>query len=315
MSYLFNNPGNPEGIPHNTGAQFAFLIKELLVSAGWVVNQSGTGAAYAASDLITSSLVMDVANAWFEVQDPAGGRAWTFQRTTNSASFRVKYAATGGFDVGDLNSTGAGLVAGEEQILFGGGTDAAPTGTSFGTASGAKYAYLVADDAAPYAWAAYSKDAGGATPRQLIFQDALEEDSYSLTDTDPVIIGTGQGWSTQAFFSGVNAKAWFRKASGSGAFQTCGCGSMSGWGGSSTLIPGGMGTDPESGDDIQVPLVWGRVPSLGAPAGWKGVSSLFKAMGAVRADGDTISETTSRDRICLNRAEWTMPWNGTTPLV
>lgn len=319
MGYIYNNPSNVSGVLHTTGVEFAYQLKELLKRAGWTVPQSGTGTSgsYGTSDLITSAAVLGTSRAWFEIRDPAGTRAFTFQRISNDANFRIKYAATGGFAAGTEDTTGAANTAAEEKVLLGSGTDASPSGGTFGSVSGSKLLYMVADNEAPYGFCVYSKAQASSTDHTLFFLDPLRPGSYANTDTDPVVIGCVNGWTSNGLTS-LNSGglwAWFVKDTESAAFQNVGASYMAGWMSSNNLSPGG-GTDPETGKDITIPLIWGRAPgSFSAPAGWKGVSSLFTCVLASRQNGDTLSEASTRDRILIQYGQWAMPWNGAIPLV
>lgn len=321
MAYHFNNPGEPNGISFNVGAELLWHMKELLKVAGWTVTQSGDGTTYnaAGDELDTIAKFRDNTRAWFAIQDPGGGRAFTFQRVSNSANCRAKYAATGGFTGGtpSANTTPAATTPAEEQIIMGSGTDASPTGSGFGFNSPG-ILYAAADDAAPYGFALFGRSSSTGNDTCSFFMDPLAPNSYSGTDGDPVVIGWGDGAADQAYktsapSSGTSegARAWLRKNS-AGSFVGVGSPLIYGMGASQNLIPKQLGSDPESGDDITIPLMWGRSSNLSAPNGWKGISTLFRQITSGRANGDTLETMT---RILVQSAEWTMPWNGTVPLV
>lgn len=318
MTYLFNAPTDLQGISVAAqGTEVLWHLKEALVRAGWVVTASGDGTSYNASGDLHATIASFTGNtrAWFAIQDPGGGRAFTFQRVSNAASVRIKYALTGGFTAGSpgASTTPEGTTAGEEQIITGSGTDASPTGTTFGSVTGSTL-YMLADDEAPYGFAAFAKTA--SSEQCGFFMDPLADGSYSITDLDPVVIGWNDalgGYSTAAPASGTTEgpRAWFRKASGSGAFQGCGYLSSSGWGQNSVIVPKAAGTDPESGDEVLAPVIWGRSTALSSPNGWKGVSSLFNLVYSARTSGETAGGET---KVVVNNGELYMPWNGTTPI-
>lgn len=314
MAFIFNNASNPKGIPLETGPELVWHLKQILVEAGWVVTQSGTGTAYSPSGDLHGLIETFTGgtNAWFAIQAP-DGRAFTFQRV--AANVRVKYAATGGFTGGTPGNTiTPSAIPGEEQLVAGSGTDAAPTGVGMGT--GTAFAYIGADDEAPYGFFAFSKRVSSTSGHGFFFMDPLIPGSYAETDTDPVVIG----WSAQsANWPGVvptsgtsaGARGWMKKASG-GAFQGLGSMNATGWGTSSPIFPAGAGSDPESGGDITIPVIWGRAISLSAPHGWKGVSSLFRAISTSRSSGETQANAS---RILIQNGEWSAPWNGEVPLI
>jgi len=321
VAYHFNNPSEPNGISFSNGSELLWHLKELLKVAGWVVTQSGDGTTYnaAGDELDTIAKFRDNTRAWFAIRDPDNVRAFTFQRVSNSANCRVKYAAVDGFTGGSpsANTTPAATTPAEEAVVMGSGTDASPSGAAFGF-SGASILYAVADDAAPYVFAAFGRNSSSGNDQAGFFMDALAPNSYTDTDGDPVVIGWNDGDGSQAYKmqgppSGTSegARGWLRKNSG-GAFVGMGSPLIYGLGASVNQIPKQFGADPESGDDITIPLMWGRSTALSAPVGWKGISTLFRQITTGRANGDTLETMT---RILVQQAEWTMPWNGTVPAV
>jgi hypothetical protein len=139
----------------STGSWATYYIKEALKQAGWVVKSSSDGTTYNASaDQITTGNSgangMANASAWFRIQSPAGagGREFTFQRSTN-LNWRVKFSHADGFTGGAPAAT-VTPSATDEQIILGGGTDAAPTYAGFYYTDATYFIHIGTDNAAPY---------------------------------------------------------------------------------------------------------------------------------------------------------------------
>jgi len=78
----------------STFAECAFRLKQIMVTAGWVVKSSSDGTTFnSTGDQITSANTgaggMNNNNAWFRIQDPAGGREFTLQKG-GAATYQVK---------------------------------------------------------------------------------------------------------------------------------------------------------------------------------------------------------------------------------
>lgn len=116
-----------------TGPMAMYSVKTTLVAAGWVVSKSGDGLALysAGGDILTGGGTgaggLGNARAYFTIRDAATGVAFSFQMITNT-TWRVKYSETGAMAGGSPDSTTTGTAT-DEQLLYGAGTDASPTGT------------------------------------------------------------------------------------------------------------------------------------------------------------------------------------------
>lgn len=107
-----------------TNRDVLYEIKETLKSAGATVVRSGDGSSYSVgTDLIDSGTTFGNANAHIELQIGSAGPWYSIQHVSGG-QFRLKRRATA-FSGG---SPGASRVEGGGDIIFGGGTDASPTG-------------------------------------------------------------------------------------------------------------------------------------------------------------------------------------------
>ena len=139
-------------VPPTDNRDSVFQIKETLVAAGWTVEESGDGTSYNASaDIITTAADLRNNNAWFRISNP-DGHELTIQHVASGAH-RVKYSPSP-FDGGspDATTTPEATPTSDEQILMGGGTDAAPTGGATGWLYDASDPRVIgiADDVSPY---------------------------------------------------------------------------------------------------------------------------------------------------------------------
>ncbi len=173
----------------------------------------GTGGVYSVcGSVFTAAAQLANPYAWFVLQGPgyvtspapAGGlqyyRQLCFQRGASNASWRFKYSPRAGFSGGTPSPT-VTPSATDEQILLGGGTDAAPT---FGTLLPADGTYRmqvnVYEDSYGFYLATYPL--GNATPNACLMMDPLLPGSYPLDvagnsyEQDPVVIYQAQGAST-----------------------------------------------------------------------------------------------------------------------
>lgn len=132
-----------------TGAVAIYTLISTLIAAGWTKVADSDGTTYSSSGVqVTSGAAgtngLGNANAWVVVRDPAGRREFCFQRTTTNLLWRIKFSEAARFSVGSPSATRVpqgGVMAGgsgvtDEIVLFGSGTDAAPTGATLFDADG-----------------------------------------------------------------------------------------------------------------------------------------------------------------------------------
>jgi len=285
-----------------SGSDAIFLLKEVLVLAGWVVPSSSDGTTYnAAGDQITHSGSgangLANSNAWFRLRSPAG-REYTYQRDTiYHYQWRIKYSALDQF-VGGSPDAIETPSASDEQIIIGTGTDASPTHHSFfDSAAGSFRWHIIAQDAATgpagnevYGFWAFATEVSTGDLETVLMQEPTDPGSYPALvgtraapitgDPDPVIIifqhsgskghmrhtqGTSRGWSDQVVSSN-SKRYWFQYNNtneGAEAFVG-GQGGM--WIGDNSPaaahMPGHMGANPYDNSEEGFGFLFGR-PGLG----------------------------------------------------
>ena len=312
MTYQFYK-GNPA-----TGADAVFEMKEIMVTAGWTVMYSGTGLSgtHGASDLITSGSVLNATDAWFRIRHPDGARELIIQRIISSTSWRIKFSLAAGFTGAP---SGGGSIdedhpasATDEEILKGGGTDAVATGESMFSTDGSYRWKVGVDDTSPYNMYAFALPTGGGsvtsswiieTLDQLQATDADGTYIFLLWD-DPVFgnlwLDTVSNGSGHCFVPSATPTVWTPY----GAFVY--------YSDSVRVVPTNIGTNAISGEDELFPVPFGRKAGV-ANSGYKGVSAQIKWAGTARSSGDTLTVSTTRDRIIFG--DISVPWDGTVPVV
>jgi hypothetical protein len=327
-----------------TGASAIFELMDFLVSSlAWVVLEASDGTTYEADVPANGNPItgggsgangLGNANAWFRIREPnanvnpaSGGiaREWTFQRDSgaNDEDWRVKVSALDGFIGGTPGATQTPSAV-DEDIIFGGGTDAAPTHTTMLPNDGTYRWHLVGFDIAEngvfpfYAWSA---DSGTGNTKALIFQEAL------LTDSFPALVGTraaptsgepdpalyccaysttaglkfSLSSSSQAWQDRTNppGRAWFAMNGSNGNTEAWTNWQFGDHGYSSSFgdigAPGyaagtdGYGPNPLSGEDELFPVAVARPAGLSSDVAFKGLTSHIRISGVSRQYPDTAT--------------------------
>jgi hypothetical protein len=305
-----------------TGAQAMYEFKERLKTQGWTVPESSDGTTYnGAGDQITAggTGAGGMANdyAWFRIQHPSGAGfdEFSIQRGTTNLIWRIKHSRVSGFVTGSPDAVTVSA-ASDEAILYGGGTDAAPTFTTVFATDNTYRWNVGADSSSPYGWWAGAFPTGGGDPTTAIVFEALAgyepTDAYLhaiyIANLNPFL---ASGLSTETF-SATN-KFWSLKAAASPTVYT-NFTAMVFWAVSpaAQAVPDGLPTNPITVYDEVFPIPLARRSALGDP-GWKGLTTLMKWTGTSRTTGDTLSVLATRDRIVYGNVS--LPWDGTVPTV
>lgn len=301
-------------IPPNGGDAF-FRIMSLWVQAGWVIKASGTGPGGTFStsgNLITNATIMNGNNVWFVAERP-DGRQYCIQIGGASMFYaRIKYSRTQKF-IGGTPSATRVPSATDERVLFGTGTDAAPTYAQV-LKNNLDKMIGVADSSAPYNWWFAGIPNGGGNPTWGLFMDGLV--GTPVQDTDPFIF----------YMAGYVSNNWFKTTSlcsesGSlNAYYIMGAQDPAGlnvW----TNIPmqkyiaegtvpnnNTWGTHPATGRDVGPPIVYARSNYSAGTPGYKGMSTMCSWVTTVRATGDTVDNLGTRDAIVIG--DLYLPWVG-----
>jgi hypothetical protein len=307
-----------------TGAEAIFNLKTLLKLQGWTVQSSSDGTTYNASgDQISSagSGAGGMANnsAWFRIRSPAGAgsQEFTCQRGTTNLVWRIKRSRTAGFTGGSPGTTQTPSAT-DELIAIGAGTDASPTFSSLFAADGTYRWNCASDGASPYGWWAVAFPTGGGAPQAVLILDPLLD--TTATDADIYIFLVGVSGQSQLSLAALQNEAgaatsraaWSQIISASPGssyvhWPTCRYAT-----GSGDVSPNALPTNPINAKDERFPAIYARRSALANP-GFKGQSSLLRWTGTSRTTGDTLTVSTTRDRIVM--ADISLPWDGTVPSV
>jgi len=296
-------------VPDNAASMYYF--KEMLVSAGWTVLESGTGTSGSYNSSGDSIIIttMNTSRAWFRISN--GTSELCIQRGTSGTQYYwIKYSPSAGFtsgspdeddmptasdevDVYSSNNSGTQLFGTDGTYVLQGGAGDAASGYSF---------WLVG----------YSFNSG--TPRTAFVMEALS--STDSLDTDP-----GKQNLFYANYSGFGSVLQANQISYSASAP------LSFIGASFVRIPGNYlvfspvgfenyGAAPTannsySGEDYRIPILYARRTALGGATGYKGIGTNMMFEFTPRSNASTKGGKT---RIAFDAVSF--PWDGTTnPLV
>lgn len=176
--------------------------------SAWRAAQSGNATNYTICGLIQQSAAdFAIPGSWVSLQSPpyvtsplpSGGvlynRGLTMQRGPDNTQWRIKYSARAGFTLGTPGPSQTPSAT-DEQIILGGGTDAAPTYGTFLPSDGSYRAQLCFYDEGPFIPGFYlvTYPLGNPVPNSAFLMDSLQPGSYPVDsagislEQDPVII-------------------------------------------------------------------------------------------------------------------------------
>lgn len=308
-------------------------IKDMLVTAGWVVKSSGNGSGeYSSTGLFATDTNANfaIAKCWFRVQSPDGVREFIFQHD-NAGGARIKYSPAAKFTSGSPSAT-VTPSATDERYVRGAATDATPSyGATFfasGTLSGTIKYQGFASGSAPYGfWFA-----GASTPAGAIATGfALDPVSGAPEDPDPYVIycGTTAAFQTSDLTLGDwnnNPTRSYTQANGGTSVGVYGfydaaltnyliwaactytIASSYTSGGYSVIGATGLTQNPYNSKQEALPILYARDTYAAASRGIKGWSTLMRWTTIARTNfTDTLD---SKSWICV-RSVW-LPWDGVT---
>jgi hypothetical protein len=329
VALVFSTNNNPV-----TGAAAMFLVKQQLKAAGWTVPRSSDGSTFNASgDQISASGSgaggMDNSRAWFVIQMPgASGRQFCIQRnsstgTNTSQQWRIKYSAGAGFTSGGSNIQVPSAT--DEGVVLGGGSDGSPTFANLFGGTDGSYRYQIGtDNASPYAFfaIAYPPGIAAANCTSSFFLDPVVNGPSG--DADPYVIGVDASTGLDTNLAGGNLItettcpfAWLKKGlSGQGFVRVPAVGGetfvSSAFQNSIPTNRSQSAPDPQNGFDNLIAFEYNRRGGMGAPVGYKGVSTLLLwQMSAIRNSGDTYTvSSVAKARMSIG---WvSVPWDAST---
>jgi hypothetical protein len=320
-------------------------LKELLVTAGWVVRNSGTGtgAVYnAAGDAHAPggpyAGTLDLATSWFVIRQPVTAtprREFLFFRpNTTHGVWRIFYSSDGtGFTGGAPNAT-TPPTATDAPVTVGtdGGIFNAPSGTSswLGPLLAVRtyrVDYLIGDTTEGFSFLAQFRKIGSNACHAMVGLDVLQNANASDADGAVVFVsGTLGGEADRGVANESNTiytttdsqispccRGWYAKGTGSQAwvnfpFPTFGFpnGSVNTWEPAGNNYPPGADSN---GRFPSFPMIYGRGgTAFATQRGTKGRSRIFKyemQKLAVRPYGD-------KSRWIMG--SWSIPWDGSTEM-
>ncbi len=198
------------------GASAMLRFQQGLTTAAWVCESSGTGSSGAGSGVYNSSgnscttaaLIANPA-AWTRWRSGDGLREMTIQCSgtigTGDWKYRWKYSApssTGtlvGF-TGGAPAAGVTPTATNEEIRYGGGTDASPTYAAvFNAMNGTYRLWIVCfDSGLNYSWTMFTSISSTGVQAGWTYMDVCATGTYPTQDTDPSVFYAGVPGTTVA---------------------------------------------------------------------------------------------------------------------
>jgi len=309
-----------------SGGDTILQMKAALVAAGNVITASGNGSTFSTSgDVITTAAQLNTVGSWFVWRQPgpvAGvTRQYCWQNgAATGLTSRFKYSYSAGFTGGAPSAT-VTPTASDQRVLWGAGTDAAPTYvTTIGGTPGVNRLQMGFDNAAPYGWFAFAYLAIGGATAFGFMNDPLLPGSYFGTDNDPYVLYGA----TPATAWAADMVATTQTAGSLGTFQTFLAKGLAGENfvsispaspsfGTVVATPGGLGPNPITAADDALGIQYGRAATWApSPTGFKGTSSLMHLKTTARTTADCLTVSTPRDFIIVGNA--VLPWGGTDPI-
>jgi hypothetical protein len=318
-----------KGLPSDFGV-FMWLFKEGLKAAGCIhwSSGSGTGGTFTTTagnvnDVLTSGEKFARNYSWWQGYW-ADGRQISIQKGNGNDNdiWRVVYSIAATF-VGGSPSATVARTATDQQYVIG---DASNYWYLFNYSQGGiTRIKAMIQDAAPYGFWLWGHPAGGAYGSCQLFKDPLADGTYAPTDPDPYIWG-GQSISSGSYRNWAYGSDYALSFYSSNMYTGGSFGYLNGiW----TCIPAltysdattynmidnGMflSTNPYTGKDEMLPVMYARYAGYPTVQGFKGVSTLFRWLGIQRSIGSTLTKDSARDRIVLGRVS--APWDGSIPEV
>lgn len=319
MTYLFSKK------TPSTGAITFYELKTLLKLAGWTTLSSSDGTTYNSSgDQITSGASgangWNNTRAWARVQAPDGYQEYTFQRTTSSIAWRIKYSRAGHFTGGAPAATVTPSAA-DEVVLMGSGSDAAPTGISF-LANDATYRWnAAASNTYPYTFWASGYPLGGGSQSVFIGLEFLTATEPSDAHVYLAIAGTASAGvilnsanlslQTRTTGSATRTVTYLASAAPTTVIEP-GALLFRIDNGTVAFYPDGATCNPITNKFDVAPIIWARSSAVANP-GYKGIGTMIKWTSSNKVTGDTLSVNSTHDRIVYGSCS--LPWDGTNPII
>jgi hypothetical protein len=239
-------------------------------------------------------------------------REYTFQRGTTNVAWRIKYSYSAGFTGGSPGATQTPSAT-DEQTLFGGGTDAAPSfSTLFGTDAGYRFNVIAGGSAEGYVFFAFGFPNGGGTPTNYMFIERMSTGSFPTSNVEPYVMKFANSSPTVSEITSttIGPKGWLAKGLAGEGFVFIPADSMTD---NTSTMQKALGANSYTGIDDLLPILYARRSALGAPSGYMGIGSMLRYPSTTRTTGDTYTISSTRDRIVVG--DVVVPWDGSTPTI
>lgn len=335
-------------IVSGTAIQVIWQLIVQMQAAGWTQAMSSDGGTYGTGTHVTSDDSSAAGGfgrqgAWVVLQQPTGGSGvvagtrqvliWRSNASAGSfydSSYYVSYSKGGLFNISTATAQMA-PTATDEKVIMGSGSHSSPsfyqlfqytgmTGFYFDAA-----AWDAVDPNYPLCFYVMFRQNGTGNNEGFFYLDFTSNGSSA--DTDPCIFGMVQR-NTQAAYSTIsqstpgataqfNSATWWNPGNASGGVAPVFSQVLPGVIQMMSIIasPTSIGTDPCTGQDSLLPILWGNPTGGSGQAGYKGVSRLFKWKCTSRSTGDTCSVASSTSKEYIVFGDLVLPWNGSSPLV
>lgn len=281
----FTDVNNIESLTGVASATAFFRLKTVLIAAGWTVTSSSDGTTYSAvADVITTGATgaggLGNTNAWYCIQEPGGRRQFTIQHLTTTF-FRVKYSALAKFTGGTPGALQTPSAT-DQQILVGGGTDAAPTGLLYFNTGNNRV--MVIANSTPISgvypfqlWVMATP--GSANTTGALALEPMAPGSYDSADADPCVIfacTTSSGGNSLPGAMASTVNGWLAYGTGSQVWSA-------GITGANGVFTGTLPPDLVSGKDVNGRPIYTassggtRIKGYGSTIAIKGPSRAYPA--------------------------------------
>ena len=300
------------------------MIANLVAGTNWAVQSDSDGTTYASGGGQvtgggTGTNGLGNTGAWIRISNATGivvnsittFREITIQCESGGASphWRIKYSRGAGFVGGTPGATHTPSAT-DEQILAGGGTDAAPTYTQCLPADGTYYfSTMVGDASVGFSFLYITHTIGVATYNYSMFFETLQSGMYPAADRDPTMVFPPDATAGDLAVGSTAWKTWLGATPTWISVKPCAVHD-----GTVVVVPNGSGNNSVTGKADAVPIFWIRSSSLSAPIGWKGISNFVNwSASAVLTNLTPLTQSTTNDRMYWQGL--IVPWDGSTPLL
>lgn len=251
----------------------------------------------------------------YEVFSLPAGQQVLWQRGTTNLVWRMKFSQSAGFSGGSPSATQVPSAT-DEVIIFGGGTDAAPTFSAFFAADGGYRWNVGMDNAAPYAMWMSSFTVGGSAPlNAFAFEPLTQLETGDVNTVGLHCNGTG---ANALKLGGLNLETAVANATGFLATTPKASPAASAdWfpfpameyvsTGAAAVCPGGAATSSLTLKDPGIPITFWRRAAISNP-NYKGIGTQMRWLSVARATPQAVTASTTNDRIALGDAS--LPWDG-----